>query len=155
MPLAAALALVMAGQENQFPTSPPTLPPSLARGALAACAPSTLEAAERCLRASLSPADLAIVEDRIPARRFRPHLDCEIEIAWQLGNPDSPMGRVMDGLLGAHRPHFAASMIISDLQVRAHGGALLPFDNEVRDAVVRDRPPTEITNCPSLVARPS
>jgi hypothetical protein len=102
-------------------TIPATLPPSLRAGALAACAPATLEAAEACLTSALSPEDLAIVQDRIPARRFRPPLDCQIEKEWRLGDPNSPMARVMFAKLGFNHPGMAAGMIISDIQAKAAG----------------------------------
>jgi hypothetical protein len=116
------------------------LPNSLQRGELAACAPTTLEAAEQCLRASLSAEELAIVQDRIPARRYRPALDCEIETAWHLDDPSSPMARVMDGLLGLHHPHLAAGMILTDMQVRAQTNSGFAFD-QVREELGQNPPP--------------
>jgi hypothetical protein len=134
----------------------PALPASLARGALAACAPVTLDASERCLRASLSADDLAILEDRIPARRFRPILDCEMIAAWRLDDSSSAMGRLMDQLMGFHYPLMAAGMIISDLQVRAqsHNDHGMEFD-QMREALRQNPPPTQDSTCASFPARPS
>ena len=125
-----ALLSTLAAAAEATPILP--LPPSLRPGALEACAPTTLEAAEKCLVKSLSPADLAIVQDRIPARQFRAGLDCEIERAWRLGDPNSPMANVMRGLLGFDHPGMAAGMIISDFQAKA-AGASLPWDEMRRD----------------------
>ena len=119
--LAASVMLMAAALTGQQTSE---LPLSLERGELAACAPRTLADAEQCLRDSLSTGDLAILEQRIPARRFRPDLDMEISRAWNLADPKSPMGAVMDGLLGMHQPDVAAGMIISDLQARAAGTPL-------------------------------
>jgi hypothetical protein len=130
------------------------LPSSLQRGELAACAPATIEAAEQCLRASLSAEELAIVQDRIPARRFRPALDCEIETAWRLDDPSSPMERVMDGLLGLHHPHLAAGMIITDLQVRARTNSGFAFD-QVRAGFRQAPPPPPNPNDCRAVDSPS
>ena len=132
----------------------PTLPSSLAPGALTACAPATLAAAEQCLRASLSAGDLAILQDRIPARRFRPALDCEMLAAWRLEDSSSPMGGLMDRLIGIHHPQMAAGMIISDLQVRAQGGDGMPFD-QVREAMRQSPPEPDTTMCQYFPARPS
>src|SRR6185312_6653420 len=84
----------------------PVLPPSLRPGTLSACAPPTLEAAERCLTSALSAEDLAIVQDR-------------------LTDPNAPMTRVMREKLGIDNADFAAGMIISDIQSRAMG---IPLD---------------------------
>jgi hypothetical protein len=75
----------------------------------------------------MSPEDLAILSDRAEARRFRGYLDCEIETAWRLADPGSPMGIEMAGLLGLHRPDLAAGIIISDFQARSMGRSL-PFE---------------------------
>ena len=130
-----ALAAAVAGQETM-------LPPSLQPGELEVCAPTTLEAAERCLKAALSPEDLAIVEQRFPARRFRPNLDKEITRAWRLADPASPMAQVMDGLLGQHMPDVAAGMIIGDLQARALGKSLnfSEIAEMIRQSPVPDAP---------------
>ncbi|HEY0114838.1 MAG TPA: hypothetical protein VGB54_03870 [Allosphingosinicella sp.] len=147
MLLGLLLTVAQAGQE-------PALPPSLAPGALEACAPATLEAAETCLRNSLSREDLSIVLDRIPARRFRPHLDCAIETAWRLRDRTAPMAKVMDRLLGVHRPGFAASMIISDMQGRALGEPL-PFD-DFREAIrANPRMVEDTSTCPDPTPDPS
>ncbi len=144
MLLAATLALLAA------PGAPaadePTLPASFRREVLQTCAPTTVDDAVACLRASVSAEDFAILADRIPARRFRGFIDCEIETAWRLGDPTSPMGRLMDGLLGFHNPGLAASMIISDLQVRSVDGDGLPFD-EMREQFRTQRPPVPPTTC--------
>ena len=74
-------------------------------------------------------------------------MDCEIEMAWRLDDSTSPMGRLMDGLLGFHSPGFAASMIISDLQVRSQGHSPgLPFD-ELREQFRTERPPIDPSTC--------
>ena len=145
MPLAAVLALLAA---PGAPTADaPALPASFRRQILRTCAPTTMLEAEACLRASVSPDDFAILSDRIPARRFRGFVDCEIETAWRLGDSTSPMGRLMDGVLGFHNPGFAASMIISDLQVRSRGGGQgLPFD-ELRERFRADPPSAGPTTC--------
>jgi hypothetical protein len=157
MLLALTLAVSALGQDSEWPARQ-ALPTSLAAGALAACAPATLEAAEQCLRTSLSADDLAILQDRIPARRFRPSLDCEIVAAWKLADPSSPMARVMDGLVGFHRPQFEAGMIISDLQVRAnnHNDHGMAFD-QVREAMQQSPPEPDSSTCQSIQAqaRPS
>jgi len=125
----------------------PILPPSLRPGALATCAPTTLEAAEDCLTKALSPADLAILRDRIPSRQFRPSLDCQMQKEWHLTDPNSPMARAMRDRLGIHHPHLATGMIISDLQARAAGGRV-PFD-EMRQALIKSPPPPS-TACERL-----
>jgi hypothetical protein len=125
----------------------PVLPPSLRDGALAACAPTTLEAAEDCLTKALSSADLAILRDRIPSRQFRPSLDCQMQKEWRLNDRNSPMARVMREKLGIHHPHLATGMIISDLQARAAGGRV-PFD-EMRQALIKSPPPPS-TACERL-----
>ena len=142
MPLAAMLALLAA----PGPAAGPALPASFRRETIRACAPTTIIEAQACLRASMSAEDYAILSDRIPARRFRGIIDCEIETAWRLGDSTSPMGRLMDGLLGFHNPGFAASMIISDLQVRSRGGGGLPFD-EMRDRFRTEPPAAGPTTC--------
>jgi uncharacterized protein DUF6794 len=119
--------LALAAQTTVFNPTPPMLPPSFRVASLAACAPKTLEAAENCLNAALSPEDLAIVHDRVSARRFRPNLDCEIETEWRLTDSSSPMAKVMQEKLGVHHPDLAAGMIISDLQARA-AGLNVPFE---------------------------
>ncbi|MBO9576231.1 MAG: hypothetical protein J7494_10875 [Sphingobium sp.] len=125
--LAAALLLLAADGvpqgEGQFPAAT-ALPVSLAKGALAACAPISLGTAVECLKTSISGEEMVILVQRIPARRFRPELDCEIETAWHLGDRKSPMGQEMDKLLGIHRPGFAAGMIISELQARWNGDGM-------------------------------
>ncbi len=126
----------------------PTLPPSLRPGALASCAPASLEAAEDCLTKALSPADLAIVRDRIPSRQFRPSLDCQMQKEWRLNDANSPMARVMRDKLGLHHPHLASGMIISDLQARAAGGGL-PFD-EIRQTLAKSPPPPPSDSCERL-----
>ncbi|HEX8364958.1 MAG TPA: hypothetical protein VF603_06715 [Allosphingosinicella sp.] len=119
------------------------LPPSLREDTLAACAPTTLEQAEQCLRTALSPADLAIVEDRIPARQFRPGLDQALVRAWRLDDPASPMGRLMQTLIGIDWPDAAASMIISDLQVRSYDPRGLDFEIIRRHFRENPRPPED------------
>jgi hypothetical protein len=154
MLFALTLAAWALGQDRE--ARMPTLPASLARGALSACAPATLEAGEQCLRASLSADDLAILEDRLPARRFRPILDCEMVAAWRLDDSSSPMGGLMDRLMGFHYPLMAAGMIISDLQVRAqsHNDHGMAFD-QMREALRQNPPPTQDSTCESFPARPS
>ena len=126
-----SLILVLAAQVTMLPPQTvhvdraPLLPPSLRPGTLSACAPTTLEAAERCLTSALSAEDLAIVQDRIPARQFRPSLDCQIESEWRLTDPNAPMTRVMREKFGIDNADFAAGMIISDIQSRAMG---IPLD---------------------------
>jgi hypothetical protein len=131
-----SLMLVLAAQVTMLPPQTvhvdkaPVLPPSLRPGTLSACAPTTLEAAEKCLTGALSAEDLAILRDRIPARQFRPPLDCEIEMEWRLTDPNAPMTRVMRDKLGTDNPELAAGMIISDIQSRAIG---VPLDfNQLR-----------------------
>ena len=143
-----ALLPILATQEGTFPRVPPTLPSSFRHEVLVGCAPTTLERAEACLRSSMNEQDFAILADRIPARRFRGMIDCEIERDWRLADPTSPMGRVMDALIGFHNPGFAASMIISDMQVRSHGGDGLPFD-ELRERYRTEPPPigSSTTTC--------
>ena len=119
----------------------PPLPPSLDQARLAACSPATLEAAETCLRGALSPADLTIVQDRIPARRFRPGLDMAIERAWHLREPGAPLARSMTALLGLDRPSLAAGMIISDLQVRALDPNGIGLDFKAMREAFRINPP--------------
>jgi hypothetical protein len=139
MLLAATLALLAPGAPSP---GGPALPASFRRDTLRACAPATLEAAQACIRASMSPEEFAILAERIPSRRFRGFIDCEIELAFRLGDATSPMGRLMDGLLGFHNPGFAASMIISDLQVRMAGGGgdAIPFE-ERRERFRTEPPP--------------
>ncbi len=144
MMLAAVLALLAA--PGAPAAAEPALPPSFRREIIQTCAPTTIEDAVACLRASVSAEDFAILADRIPARRFRGFIDCEIETAWRLGDSNSPMGRLMDGLLGFHNPGFAASMIISDLQVRSRDGDGVQFD-EVRNQFRTNPPPVPPTTC--------
>ena len=120
---------------------PPPVPPSLRQDQLEACAPVTLEAAEDCLRRALSPEDLAIVQDRILARQFRPGLDWAIQRAWRLRERTSPMARVMHALLGFYRADIAAGMIISDLQVRATDPAGNGIDFPVIAEALKQNPP--------------
>jgi hypothetical protein len=131
----------------------PQLPPSLQQDQLAACAPATLQAAEECLRHALSAADLAIVQDRIPARRFRPALDHAIERAWRLRDPASPMSNAMRALLGLERADLAAGMIISDLQVRAvnPSGGGMDFPG-LAQALKQDPPPPDDPDSPETTA---
>jgi hypothetical protein len=131
------MALAILGLAAWAAGQQPALPPSLQSGELESCAPTTLEAAESCLRTTLSPEDLATVEQRLLARQFRPNLDMAITTAWRLDDSNSPMGRVMDGLLGAHLPDVAAGMIISDLQGRATG---LPLDFSEIARMIRANP---------------
>jgi hypothetical protein len=141
----ALLALLAAQGTMSVPI--PALPVSFRHEVLAGCVPTTLESAEACLRNSMNEEDFAILADRIPARRFRGVIDCEIETDWRLADPVSPMGRLMDALLGFHNPGFAASMIISDVQVRNHGGNGLPFD-ELRERFRTQPPPVRsATTC--------
>jgi len=142
------LLLLAAAQDSDLPP----LPPSLKPGALEACAPTTLEQAETCLRTSLSPEDLRIVEDRIPARRFRPTLDMEISRAWKLADPAAPMAKVMDGLLDMHRADVAAGMIISDLQARAAGQSI---DFKAMSRMLRDMPPDQPEGQPNTYTVPA
>jgi hypothetical protein len=134
-------------------TNPPSefrfeLPTSYRREVVQRCAPATLEAAETCLRNAMSAEDFAILSDRISARRFRGAIDCEIETAWRLPDPQSAMGREMDRLLGDHLPGIAASMIISDIQQRArsgHGLDLASFYGRLRASASPDGPNTTCT----------
>ncbi|MEA3035998.1 MAG: hypothetical protein QOH04_1763, partial [Sphingomonadales bacterium] len=124
-------------------TEPP-LPPSFNEARLSACAPTTLKSAEVCLRKGLSKEDLAIVEDRLPARQFRPGLDMAIERAWRLRDPNSPMAKAMRGLMGLDRSDIASGLIISDLQVRATTGNGSGLDFEaIRQAFKLNPPPPE------------
>jgi hypothetical protein len=149
------LMLVLAAQVTRLPPAtvhanrPPTLPASLRPGTLRACAPTTLEAAEKCLTRALSAEDLAIVQDRIPARQFRPPLDCQIEDEWRLADPNAPMARVMREKLGIDNPDFAAGMIISDIQSRAMGTPL-DFDQLRQSLQQSPVPPSQ--ECETLRA---
>jgi hypothetical protein len=134
--------VALAAQAAIYTQTPPVLPQSLRTGSLAACSPITLEAAEKCLSAALSPGDLLIVQDRISARRFRPNLDCQIEEEWRLTDPNSPMARVMQEKLGIDHPDLAAGMIISDLEARAKGSRL-PFGKIRADLRTAAPPPSD------------
>jgi hypothetical protein len=153
--MVASLILVLAAQVLRldpkvvFAEKPPMLPSSLKAGTLSACAPTSLETAEKCLIGALSAEDLAIVQSRIPARQFRPSLDCEIETEWHLTDPGSPMARVMRDKLGIDRADFAAGMIISDIQARALGSGL-PFD-QLRQSL-KQSPPPPSNECEDLKA---
>ena len=145
-PLIMSLAVMQETRTVEIhPTTPPTLPSSLRVGSLAACAPATLEAAENCLTHALSPEDLAVVQDRISARRFRPPLDCQIEEEWRLGDPTSPMAKVMFAKLGLNNPGMAAGMIISDVEAKAAGGEL-PWD-EMRQSFAGAPPEPPTSTC--------
>jgi hypothetical protein len=130
-----------------LPERPPVLPSSLKVGVLSACAPTSLEAAEKCLTSALSADDLAIVQNRIPARQFRPPLDCQIEQEWRLTDQNSPMARVMRGKLGIDHADLAAGMIISDIQARAAGSGLA-FD-QIRQSF-QESPPPPSNECDKL-----
>jgi len=108
------------------------LPPSLHKGSLAACAPTTLEAAETCLTHALSAEDLAKLQDKTQANPFRGAIDCEVEVEWHLDDPNSPMAKVMRDKLGIDHPGLAANMIIQDLQMHATGTGL-PWDQVRKD----------------------
>ena len=126
----AALAMLAASgaQTDEGYRPQAALPTSFNRKVLRTCAPNTLSAAEICLSAALSVDDAGILGQRIPSRRFRGYIDCEIELAWRLGDPHSLMGKLMDHLRGVHNPGMAASMIISDYQVRATDHTGFDFD---------------------------
>jgi hypothetical protein len=114
------------------PMSP--LPPSFKKGALSACAPATVEAAEECLVHALSKQDLATMRDRSSSEPYREALLCEMELEWRLSDVNSPIAKAMHRKLGIHHPGLAASMIMQDFQMRATGAGL-PWDDVRRDAV--------------------
>ncbi|MES2442583.1 MAG: hypothetical protein V4574_07110 [Pseudomonadota bacterium] len=146
----AALSLMGLVAAQEFPAAV-ALPASFKSEALAGCAPATIEAAEACLRASMSAEDLAVLNDRVAARRFRSPLDCALIAAWKLDDSTSPMGRTMDRLIGVHRPLIAAGMIISDLQVRANSddGHGLPFGELRSMFAATPPPPNDLSVCDS------
>jgi hypothetical protein len=153
--MAGLLTMILAAQVTFLPPAtvygnkPPVVPPSLRPGVLRACAPTTLDAAEKCLIGSLSAEDIAIVRDRIPARQFRPSLDCQIEDEWRLADPTAPMARVMREKLGTDNADFAAGMIISDIQSRAMG---IPLDfDQMRQRLQQSAPPP-FNECETLKA---
>ena len=150
-----AALLLLAHLAGAQPAPPLPLPPSLDTAKLEACAPATLDAAVTCLREALSAEDLTVVQDRIPARTFRPGLDYAIEGAFHLRDRHSPMAKVMRALIGINRPHFAAGMIISDLQVRATSGdgSGLDFDAMAR-AFKENPPPPENPLPPNVIFAP-
>ena len=151
--MGAALLLFMhlAGPQ---PSPPLLLPLSLDEAKLETCAPTSVDAAVSCLREALSAEDLAVVQDRIPARVFRPGLDRAIEGAFHLRDRTSPMAKVMRALIGIDRPDIAAGMIISDLQVRATSGDGHGLDFDAMARAFRENPPPPENPLPTNVNSP-
>ena len=127
------------------------LPGSLHDGALAACAPTTLDAAEACLTSALSKQDLAKLVDKAGSGAFRGALDCVIEIEWRLGDANSPMAKVMLEKIGIDHPAMAAGSIIQDVQLRASGSAM--DWNRARQAAGSIPLNAHRTTCPQSMER--